>query len=290
MKENMARVLTASLAIVSVVLFQNCSPDANFEEALSEENVASLSAVLPDRGANVIAAIDSAEFYNNQLHVKGWACQVGSDAQIKISLSATGHGHPSGYKFPTRSLDYIPADQPGEAAVAAVCQSNHGNHRFYQVHDFPDFHAFFAQTRPNATILYPNGRALNLEINVKSGPAPTTAGPVIGFVDEVREDQGQLLIRGWACAVEHENAIAVQLYSGGGPYQGFFVKSVLADVEREVEVATSCRTTSRRHGFEIRLNANERAFNQGAVFVIGNSPNPNGENPALTNSGNFRIF
>lgn len=115
-------------------------------------------------------------------------------------------------------------------------------------------------------------------------------GSAIGFIDEVREDQGQLLIRGWSCTVGYENKTLVMFETVGGDVKYIGMRA-FTGVERESAVATVCQTTFKMHGFEIRLTPQQRSQLQGrSIKMYGVSETPSRIYYELANSGKFKVF
>lgn len=136
---------------------------------------------------------------------------------------------------------YSIANDYGENAIATQCQSSHGNHRFRigEVSRFINDQiktgspaieiAMWTYFKPNTNDAFAQRIVFSSQTRFTADkfcgpfnnycsdanpptiptpaptPAPTpnpgTTGTVIGVIDEVREDQGELLIRGWSCAV-----------------------------------------------------------------------------------------
>lgn len=74
--------------------------------------------------ADVKGTIDWAKSYSGEYYISGWACEVGSNASIKIHILAGG---------PAGSGEFVKAYNtglPSETAVSDACSSNGKAHRF----------------------------------------------------------------------------------------------------------------------------------------------------------------
>lgn len=126
------------------------------------------------------------------------------------------------------------------------------------------------------------------------GPeAPGSATPdrsILGYVDGIDDLGGSALVRGWSCAANVPQSVAVHLYAGGPAGSGTFVTAAVADQPSEVAVSEACNLVGAgAFRFAVTIDASTLAqFGGQSVWVHGISP-VGGTNDLLANSGVFAL-
>lgn len=304
MKSKLSIVLISVGFLSSILFFQNCAKNSEAvmagESALPSEQPRGGLSFVTINSSKILTQIDSAEYVNGRLYVKGWGCTVGDPNPLRLFIAAKGKGT-GRVIMGSKDFGSVLANESGESAIANNCQSGTGNHRFSVSYDWPNYGIEFSNLVEHRVALEIDQKDVNsIRIAYPSSPAPAptnpapspapTGGAVIGSIDEVKIVSGQLLVRGWACSVGSESPIAVHLYAGGAGI-GSLSAAGAAELERESAVASACQTASARHGFELLLTYEQRMQLSGKVIhVYGISPAPNGSNPDIGNSGRFTVF
>ena len=121
------------------------------------------------------------------------------------------------------------------------------------------------------------------------GPQPDPNGEILGYVDQLQQQDGQWVIRGWACHQGWAPSVAVDIYADGDENSGIFIKRALAQEPQEEAVAQVCGVSEGQHRYRVTFTEEEVMTHAGqSIHVYGVSPVGN-ENRALNNSGNFSL-
>jgi hypothetical protein len=120
------------------------------------------------------------------------------------------------------------------------------------------------------------------------------AGPVTGVIDDVRFEDEQYYVFGWACQQGNRGSIDVHIYANhaaGDTPPGTFVMVGKADLNNEPAVDQECHDANGgKHRFRIALpNQLLRTFHDKKLFVHGIAIAGNVENAALAGSGEKRF-
>jgi hypothetical protein len=116
------------------------------------------------------------------------------------------------------------------------------------------------------------------------------AGRVVGNIDGISNDGGQLHVSGWACQQGNPASIDVHIYADRSAYDrppGKFVTAGRADLQSEPAVGQACQDPrGSKHRFNITLsNQLLRSYHKRKLYAHGIAAIGNVENAAIAGSG-----
>jgi hypothetical protein len=120
------------------------------------------------------------------------------------------------------------------------------------------------------------------------------AGRVVGNIDGISNDGGQLYLSGWACQQGNPAPIEVHIYADRSAYDqppGVFVTAGKAELANEPPVSQACQDPKGgKHRFKIELsNQRLKSYRQRKLYAHGIAIVGNVENTAIGGSGSKRF-
>ena len=126
----------------------------------------------------------------------------------------------------------------------------------------------------------------NFGIACNGDPGYLGSGNIKGFVDELKQENGEYYLRGWACAEGNPNSISIHIYADGQAGTGSWVGNVLANIESSLAITKACKSDARHYRFKYKLLPEHLTdFSGKALYVHGISPGGRTSNDLLNNSG-----
>ena len=120
------------------------------------------------------------------------------------------------------------------------------------------------------------------------------AGRVVGNIDGISNDGGQVYLSGWACQQGNPASIEVHIYADRSAFDkppGIFVTAGKAELANEPAVAQACQDSKGgKHRFKIELpNQRLKSYRRRKLYAHGIAAVGNVENAAIGGSGSKRF-
>ena len=182
---------------------------------------------------------------HTQYSVRGWACQIGNPAAVKLEVFAGDSIENSVLISETY------ANLDSEIAIANICASE-GRHRFH-IHI------------PQAKIFEHQGKRLFVKAGV-DGDTITLSGAenhalpshpdtkISGYVDGIAQGNGAYFVNGWACQTNVSEPISVSISTSNNNGESIeIITDASTGVVAETAVRKLCKTSNGRHRFRVKL-------------------------------------